>query len=123
MRPVKEPDPAERRRRHFQSMLEVVKRWIGEQGLILPDIEYMLHEAGRRLHQSRSLVSRFPDSPHNPAELLPMTRPNYAVEDHMPAKLEYCAEWLARRLACCLPRGEALRDELLRETSIWARSG
>lgn len=122
VRPVKELDPAELRRRRFQSMLKVVKQWIGEQGLVLPDIEYVLHEAGRHLHQGRSLVRRLPESPRSPAELLPMTRPKYAVEDYMPAKLVYCAEWLARWLACCLPRNEDLQNEVLRQTSVWARS-
>ncbi len=118
-RPARVLDLAKLRRRRVKSMFEVLKGWIEEQGLILPDLEYVLHEAGRHLYQGRVLVSRFPESPHDPAELLPMTRPNYMVEDYMPVKLDYCAVWLA----CCLPHEETLRDELLRETSIWARSG
>jgi transposase len=123
VRPVKVLEPGELSRLRFQNMLDVVKHWIGEQGITLPDIEYVLHEAGRRLYQGRSIVRGLPNSPHTPAKLLPMTRPNYEIEDYMPAKLEYCADWLARWLACCLPREEARQDEFLRETSLWARSG
>jgi hypothetical protein len=122
-RPVTEEERTELSRRRFKRMLIVVRRWIVDQGLILPDIEYVLHEAGRHLHQERGLVNQLPDSPHSPVDLLPMTRPNREVEDYMPAKLDYCAEWLARWLACCLPRDEARQDEFLRAASIWARSG
>ncbi len=122
VRPPKVLETAEARRRRFENMLDVVKHWIGEQGFVLTEIEYVLHEAGRHLHQGRGLVSRFPDSHHRPAELLPMTRPNYEVEDYMPARLEYCAEWLARWLACCMPHEEDFRDQFLREASIRARS-
>jgi hypothetical protein len=40
----------------------------------------------------------------------------------MPSKLEFYADWLARWIACCLPREEELQNEVLRQTSIWARS-
>ena len=122
-RPVKELDPAEFRRRHVKNMLSVVQAWIEEQRLVLTEIEYVLHEAGGHLHQGRRFVDRLPDSPHPPAELLRMTRPNHEVEDCMPARLEYCVRWLARWIACCLPREEDLQDHLLREISLWARSG
>jgi hypothetical protein len=95
---------------------------VGEQGLILSDIDYVLDKAGKHLYEGRSFVSRLPESPHSPVELLPLTRPNHVIEDHMPAKLDYCAEWLARWLACCLPREEELQDEVRRLTSKWARS-
>jgi transposase len=123
VRPVKELDPAEIRRRRIKSMLGVVKAWIEEQRFVLTEIEYVLYEAGKQLHEGRSVVNRLPDSPHQPAELLRRTRPNYEVEDSMPARLEYCVLWLARWLARCLPREEELQDYILRETSLWARSG
>lgn len=123
VRPIKESSHSELRSRYFRNMLDMVKSWVYEQDLILPDIEYVVHEAGKRLYEGQDSVSQLPESPHSPAELLPNTRPNRDVEDYMPDKLEYCADWLARWLACCLPRDEAGRDELLRETSIWARSG
>jgi hypothetical protein len=40
----------------------------------------------------------------------------------MPSKLEFYADWLARWIASCLPREEELQNEVLRQTSIWARS-
>jgi hypothetical protein len=120
--PVREADPAELRRQYLQDMVEVLQHWIGGQGLVLPDIEYVLDKAGKHLYEGRGFVRRLPESPHNPVELLPLTRPNHVIEDHMPAKLDYCAEWLARWLACCLPREEELQDEVRRLTSKWARS-
>jgi hypothetical protein len=102
-------------------MIRVLQDWIGEQGLILPDIEYVLHKAGKLLYEGREGANRLPEPSRSPAELLPLTRPNHDVEDYMPAKLDYCAEWLARWLACCLPRKEDKQDEMLRQASIWAR--
>jgi hypothetical protein len=122
VKPVKELDPAEPRRRYVQYMVEVLQFWIGEQSLILPDIGYVLEMAGKHLYEGRSFVSRLPESLHNPVELLPLTRPNRVIEDYMPAKLDYCAEWLARWLACCSPRDEELQDEVRRLTAKWARS-
>ena len=46
----------------------------------------------------------------------------FKVEDYMPAKLGFYAQWLARWLACCLPGEEKLQDEMLRQISIRARS-
>ena len=122
VRPVREADPAELRRQYLQSMVEVLQHWVCEQGLILPDIDYVLDKAGKHLYEGLGFVSRLPESPHSPVELLPLTRPNRIFEDCMPAKLDYCAEWLARWLACCLPREEELQDEVRRLTSKWARS-
>ena len=119
---VKEVDPAELRVRHFQTMLKTIKRWLSEQNPILPDIDYVLHEAGRRVYEGQVFISQLMEPTHGPVELLSMARPNRQVEDYMPDRLEYCADWLARWLASCLPCDEAGRDELLRKTSIWARS-
>jgi hypothetical protein len=102
-------------------MLDTLQDWIGEQSLILPDVEHVLHEAGKLLYQYRDAINRLPEPSRSPAELLPLTRPNHDVEDYMPAKLDYFAEWLARWLACCLPRKEEQQDEVLRQASIWAR--
>ena len=104
-------------------MLKVVQLWITQEGLILPDLElFVLPEAGKLLHYHRHSQNRFPVPTKSPDELLPLTRPTYAVEDYMPAKLSFCAHWLARWLACCLPREEELQDEMLREISIRTRS-
>ena len=121
--PVRELSPDERRRRQQQDMLKVVQLWITQEGLILPDLEsFVLPEAGKLLHYHGPSQSRLPVPTKSPDELLPLTRPTYAVEDYMPAKLGFYAEWLARWLACCLPREEELQDEMLRQISIRARS-
>ncbi len=104
-------------------MLKVVQLWITQEGLILPDLElFVLPEAGKLLHYHRYSLSYLPVSSKSPDELLPLTRPNYAVEDYMPAKLGFYAEWVARWLAYCLPGEEELQDEVLRQISIRARS-
>jgi hypothetical protein len=104
-------------------MLKVVQFWITQEGLLLPDLElFVLPEAGKRLYKHRHSLSQFPAPVKSPDELLSLTRPTYAVEDYMPSKLGFYADWLARWLACCLPREEALQDEFLRLTSIWVRS-
>jgi hypothetical protein len=85
-------------------MLKVVGLWVAQEGLILPDLEsFLLPEAGKLLYYHRHSQSRLPVPFKSPDELLPLTRPTYAVEDYMPAKLSFYAEWLARWLACCLP--------------------
>jgi hypothetical protein len=122
-KPVRELTPKERRQQHWQLMLTVVKLWIAQEGLIPPDLEeHVLPEAGKLLHHHRHFLSQLPDPVRNPDELLALTRPTRAVEDDMTSKLPFYAEWLARWLACCLPREEELQDEFLRQTSIWARS-
>jgi hypothetical protein len=103
-------------------MLEVLQDWIGEESLILPDIEYVLHNAGKLLYEGRDAVNRLPEPSRSPAELLSLTRPNHDVEDYMPAKLDHCAKWLARWLACCLPGKEEQQEEVLRQASKWSRS-
>jgi transposase len=113
---VRELTPEERRQQHWQLMLTVVNLWITQEGLILPDLElYVLPEAGKLLHHHRHFLSQLPESVRSPDELLSLTRPNRAVEDFMPSKLPFYAEWLARWLACCLPRDEELQDEFLRQ--------
>ncbi len=121
VRPAKVLEPGELSRRKFRSMLDVVKHWLAEQGFVLLEIETVLEGAGRRLYQGRNIVKGLPDSPHTPAELLLMTRPNDEVEDHMPARVEHCMEWRARWIPSCLPRDEARQDQFLREVSRWAR--
>jgi transposase-like protein len=121
-RPVRELRPDERRCQRLQHLLAVVQLWITQETLILPDLEFVLNEAGKRLYKHRHAVSQFPVPVKSPDELLSLTRPTYAVEDYMPSKLGFYADWLARWLACCLPREEELQDEVLRQISIRARS-
>jgi transposase len=61
--PIKELNPAELRQRHMQEMLETVQYWIDDQGLFSPNIEYVLDEAGKKLHWDRELVNRLPNHP------------------------------------------------------------
>jgi len=99
-----------------------VEFWIIQESLILPDLDFVLNEAGKRLYKHRHSLSQFPAPVKSPDELLSLTRPTYVVEDHMPSKMGFYADWLARWLACRLPREEELQDEVLRQTSIRARS-
>ncbi len=120
---VRELTPEERRQQYWQLMLTVVKLWITQAGLIPPDLEWhVLPEAGRLLHHQRHFLSQLPEPVESPDELLSLTRPTNVVEDYMPSKLPFYAEWLARWLAYCLPREEEQQDEFLRQTSVWARS-
>ena len=108
---------------HARRVLKAIKIWFPEEPLVLPDIEHILHEAGKLLHEYRSHADMLPAPTTSPTDLIEATKPTYVVEDFMPAKLGFYADWLARWLASCLPRDEALQDWVLRETSIWVRSG
>jgi hypothetical protein len=122
-RPIRELSLDESRRRHQQSLLEATQLWITQEGLLLPDLDlFVLPKTGKLLHQHRHSLNQLPEPVKSPDELLSLTRPTYAVEEYMPAKLGFYAEWLARWLACCLPREEDLQDEVLRQISIRARS-
>jgi hypothetical protein len=108
---------------HWKQMLTAVQLWITQEGLLSAHLEqFVLPEAGRLLYRHRHTLNQFPEPVKSPDELLSLTRPTYAVEDYMPSKLPFYAEWLARWLASCLPRDEELQDKFLRQTSIWARS-
>jgi hypothetical protein len=102
-------------------MLTVVQLWITQEGLIQPDLEFVLPEAGKLLYHHRYFLSQLPKPVKSPDELLSLTRPLYAFEDYMPSKLGFYAKWLARWLACCLPREEELQDEFLRQAIIEVR--
>jgi hypothetical protein len=122
-RPIPELNPDVSRRRHQQSLLKVAQLWITQEGLLLPDLDlFVLPKVGKLLHQHRHSLNQLPEPVKSPDELLSLTRPTYTVEEYMPAKLAFYAGWLARWLACCLPREEELQDEVLRQISIRARS-
>lgn len=109
--------------RHRGRVLKNVKHWIAEERMVLNEIEYVLHEAGRQLLQGRELVKGIPIPVKRPEELLLPTRPNTSKWEGFTPNPDYWAEWLARWLAVCLPAQEDLQIEVLRETSLWARSG
>ncbi len=122
VRPAFNSEDSASRGLHFRRMTRVLRRWVLEEHMILPDVEHVVHEAGKRLFYSRESLKKLPVPTKSPTELLLLTRPANPVEDDMPSKLEFHADWLARWIACCLPREETLQDQLLRETSMWARS-
>lgn len=121
VKPVRELSPDKMHDRRLKQLLELAQQWVLQEHLILPDIEHVLHEAGKLMHRDRALVMRLPDRPETPSELLVSAQPRRIPEDYMPDKLDYCVEWFARWLASCLPREEELRDEVLRSISKWAR--
>jgi hypothetical protein len=129
-RPVKKPkkansvrvmSPEQTNTRRLKELLKLAQDLVAREHLILPDIEYVLHEAGKRLYRDRAVVMRLPDRTESPSDLLAFVQPQRVPEDHMPARLEYCVDWLVRWLAICLPREEGLRDAVLRSISTWAR--
>jgi hypothetical protein len=71
--------------------------------------------------RERAIVMRLPDRSETPSELLALTQPHRITENYMPARLDYCVDWLSRWLASCLPREEELRDDVLRSISKWAQ--
>jgi hypothetical protein len=104
-------------------MLDIVKAWIEEQGLIVPDdLEYVLDKAEKLLYLGRDSIKNYPAPKESPAELLRLTMPDYAVEDHMPAKMEFCGEWLALWLARSLPGNFRLQQDFLTRAKLQARS-
>jgi hypothetical protein len=103
-------------------MLEVVKTWFTKERLLIPDIEYILDKADKLLHLDWGSIKDYQAPTKGAAELFSMTRPPYPVEDYMPAKLEFYGDWLARWIACCLPRKAALQKQLFQELLLWTRS-
>jgi len=105
-----------------QRMHKAVKRWTVEEGLFLPNIEYVIDEAGKQLHFQRQLIPNFPIPIMKPAEVLQASRPQEMGEEYLATKLPFYALWLARWLACSLPGMDAMWSEFLRDMSIWARA-
>lgn len=104
-------------------VLKAVGNWITEQRMVHNEVEHVLHEAGRQLFQGGELVKGIPIPIKRPGELLLPTRPDASKWGDFVPNPDYWADWLARWLAVCLPAQEELHAELLRETSLWARSG
>jgi hypothetical protein len=90
--------------------------------MVLLEVEDVVEVAGKLLYGDRHAQKYIRVSSRSPSELLVEARPPQMVEDDMGIKLEFCALWLARWLALCLPREEQLQDEVRRQISIWARS-
>jgi transposase len=107
---------------HFRRVSKVLKLWTVEERMVLNEIEYVLHEAGKRLFVGRASIEYLLVPTQSPAELLPVARPNGAVWGDFIPNPDFWADWLARWIALCLPRQHELHQRLLKETSLWARS-
>ncbi len=97
----------------------MAKFWISQEGLILPDIEYMVYTAGKLLYKDRRDLRKIPLSLRNPSELIVWARPEREEDDV--TGLEHYVKWFARWLALCLRGDEDLQD-VRRQILIWARS-
>jgi transposase len=80
-RPVCELPPEKVRERRMQSLLEVAQLWITREGLILPDIEYIVDKAGKLLYKNRPALENIPISLRSPSELIVWARPERTEED------------------------------------------
>lgn len=105
----------------MKELLKVSQSWIVAQTAVLSDVEYILDKTGKLLYGYAHALRNIPISPSSPSELLARARPKKAAEDDV-SGLEFLGDWLARWLVLCLPGEEELQDDVLRETSIWARS-
>jgi Helix-turn-helix domain len=122
VKPAYNPDDNASLELHQRRMPKVLRLWIAEQKMVLTEIEYVLHEAGKRLYLGRDLISNIPLPTQRPAELMAIARPDGSVWGDFIPNPDFWADWLARWLALCLPREHALHERVLRETSLWARS-
>ena len=122
VKPAYNPDDNASLELHQRRMSEVVRLWIAEQNMVLTEIEYVLHEAGKRLYLGRDRISDIPLPTKRPAELIAIARPDGSVWGDFVPNPDFWADWLARWLALCLPNQHALHQRLLNETSLWAHS-
>ena len=118
--PVRELTPEKVRERRMQSLLEVAQLWITREGLILPDIEYIVDKAGKLLYRDRLALENIPISLRSPSELIVWARPERTEDDV--TGLEHYGKWFARWLALCLRGEEELQDEVRRQILKWAQS-
>lgn len=114
------PSPSELQ---LTKMLDIVKVWIKEQKLIVLDnLEYVLDKAEKLLCLGQDLIKNYPAPAKDPAEFLRESKPKYAVEDHMPAKMEFCGDWLALWVARSLPGDFRLQQDFLLRARLQSRS-
>lgn len=97
-------------------MLVAAEQWLDEQALLLPEVEWVVEQAGRALYFERDSIPDLSKPTKSLYALFPLVRPGGEVEDYMPPKRYFCKDWLARWLACCLPRQSEAQDEILKET-------
>ena len=101
VRPAYNPDDDASLELHLRRMSKVLRAWIAEQNMVLTEIEYVLHEAGKRLYLGRDLISDIPLPTESPAELIAIARPDGSVWGDFVPNHDFWAE-LARPLACAL---------------------
>jgi hypothetical protein len=111
--------PAEQR---LQALLEAAQRWIDEQSLILPEIEYILRNSRKivYLYRDRPTAEKLPAPLRTPYELMVWARPERGEGDL--SGLEQYAHWFARWLLLCMPGEEDLQDEVCCQSLIRAQS-
>jgi len=122
VRPAYNPDDDTSLELHLRRMSRVLRAWIAEQNMVLPEIDHVLHEAGKHLYVGPAWLRDIPIPTESPAELIPITRPDGSVWGDFVPNPDFWAVWLARWLARCLPNQHALHQRLLNETSLWAHS-
>jgi hypothetical protein len=122
LKPVYDPIDTASLELHLQHISKALRLWIVEENMVLNEIEYVLHEAGKRLYLGRDLVNGIPEPTESPSKLMIVTRPDGSVWGDFVPNPDFWADWLGRWLARCLPRQHELHQRLLKETSLWARS-
>lgn len=123
IRPAYHPDDIASLELHVRRMLKVLKAWITEEGVLITEIEDILHGASKNLYLHRdSLCERIQVPTQSPKDLIPVARPTPLSEDELIPSPDYWARWMARWLAICLPGQEELQKRLFHEVSLWARS-
>ncbi|QNI31164.1 hypothetical protein H7849_18995 [Alloacidobacterium dinghuense] len=106
----------------MRRILKALKLWVADERMVLNELEYVLHEAGKHLYQGRSSIQHYPVPTATPTQLLPAACPDKSKWGDFIPNPDYWAEWLARWLVLCLPRQEELQNRVLQETSLWART-
>jgi len=126
--PLKQPRPKKVKiitpEQRLKQFLRAAKEWFPSEGLIRPDILFVISEAARRLYVGKALYSHLGDPMLKPAELLleaaPARPKDIEGPGSMPEKVEYCTNWFARWVAFNWPRDEKTRDEVLKKMTLWA---
>jgi transposase len=89
VKPVRELSPDELHDLRLKELLKLAQEWVVQQHLVLPEIEDVLHEAGKRMHRDRAHVMRLPNRSETASELLALAKPKRMAEECMSAKLDF----------------------------------
>ena len=122
-KPAYDPDNPASLELHACRLLKVLKTWIAEEGVLITEIEDILHGASKHLYLHRdSLRERILVPTQSPKDLISLARPTPLSEDELIPSPDYWARWMARWLAICLPGQEEFQKRVCQEISLWARS-